>query len=162
MVRSRDLSKRQKTHTKRVYPEKKAVQLQTNQGESNRYPAQTSIISQRASHNELIEEALSRENMFQALKKVEQNKGTPGIDNLTVENPRSYLRQNWLSIKEQLLRGDYKPQLVLRVEIPKPDGGKRLLGIPTVTGRLIQQGLLQKLTNIFDHINIVYCPKSIG
>ncbi|MFZ7134495.1 MAG: hypothetical protein ACOWWR_19290 [Eubacteriales bacterium] len=69
-----------------------------------------------------MEEVLSRENMFQVLKKIEQNKGAPGIDNLTVENLKPYLCQNWLSIKEQLLRGDYKSQPVLRVEIPKPDG----------------------------------------
>jgi len=144
MVRSRNLSRRQKTH--RVYPEKEAVQLQTSQGEPSRYPAQTSITSQREHHNDLTEEVLSRENMLQALKQVEQNRGASGIDNLTVENLKPYLCQNWLSIREQLLKGDYKPQPVLRVEIPKPDGRKRLLGIPTV----IQQALLQKLTGIFD------------
>jgi RNA-directed DNA polymerase len=97
-----------------------------------------------------MEEVLSRENMLQALKKVEQNKGAPGMDNLTVENLRPYLHQNWLSIRAQLRKGEYRPQPVLRVAIPKPDGRKRLLGIPTVTDRLIQQALLQRLTGIFD------------
>ena len=102
MVRSRNLLRRQKTH--RVYPEKEVVQLLNNQGEPSRYPAQTSITSQRESHNDLIKEILSRENMLKALKKVEQNRGAPGIDNLTVAELKPYLHQNWLSIKEQLLR----------------------------------------------------------
>ena len=97
-----------------------------------------------------MEEVVSRQNMLKALRRrVEQNRGAPGIDNLTVENLRLYLCQNWLSIREQLLKGEYKPQPVLRVEIPKPDGEKRLLGIPTVIDRLIQQALLQILTSIF-------------
>jgi RNA-directed DNA polymerase len=157
MVRSRNLRRRQKTY--RVYPEKEAVQLPTNQGEPNRYPVQTSITSQREHRSDLMEEVLSRENMLQALRRVEQNKGAPGIDNLTIENLKPYLRQNWLIIKEQLLKGEYRPQPLLRVEIPKPDGRKRLLGIPTVTDRLIQQALLQRLTGIFDP---GFSPSSFG
>ncbi len=150
MVSSRNISRRQKTHTKRVYPEKKAVQLPTNQGEPNMYPVQTKDKSHGEQNNDLMEEVLSRQNMLKALRRVEQNKGAPGIDNLTVAELKPYLRQNWLSIKEQLLKGDYKPQPVLQVEIPKPNGGERLLGIPTVIDRLIQQALLQILTDIFD------------
>ena len=150
MVSSRNISRRQKTHTKRACPEKKAVQLQTNQGEPNMYPAQTKGKSHGEQNNDLMEEVLSRHNILKALRRVERNKGAPGIDNLTVENLKPYLRQNWLSIREQLLKGDYKPQPVLRVEIDKPNGGKRLLGIPTVIDRLIQQALLQILTEIFD------------
>jgi len=149
MVSSRNMSRRQKT-LQRVCPEKKAVQLQTNQGEPNMYPAQTKGKSHGEQDNDLMEEALSRHNMLEALRKVEKNKGAPGIDNLTVENLKPYLCQNWLSIREQLLKGDYKPQPVLRVEIPKPNGEKRLLGIPKVIDRLIQQALLQILTDIFD------------
>jgi len=150
MVSSRNISKRQKTHIKRAYPEKKAVQLPTNQGEPNMYPAQTRGKSRGEQNNDLIEEVLSRQNMLKALRRVEKNKGAPGIDNLKVESLKPYLRQNWLSIREQLLKGEYKPQPVLRIEIPKPNGGKRLLGIPTVIDRLIQQALLQILTEIFD------------
>ena len=149
MVSSRNILRRQKT-LQRVCPEKKAVQLPTNQGEPNMYPAQTKDESRGEQNNDLIEEVLSRQNMLKALKRVEMNKGAPGIDNLKVENLRPYLSQNWLSIREQLLKGEYKPQPVLRVEIPKPNGGKRLLGIPTVIDRLIQQALLQTLTEIFD------------
>lgn len=149
MVSSRNILRRQKT-LRRAYPEKKAVQLPTNQGEPNMYPAQTKDKSHGEQNSDLMEKALSRQNMLKALRRVEKNKGAPGIDNLTVESLKPYLRQNWLSIKEQLLKGDYKPRPVLRVEIPKPNGGKRLLGIPTVIDRLIQQALLQILTEIFD------------
>ena len=106
-----------------------------------------------------MEEVLSRQNMLKALKRVEKNEGAPGIDNLIVESLKLYLRQNWLSIREQLLKGDYKPQPVLQVEIDKPNGGKRLLGIPTVIDRLIQQALLQILTDIFDP---GFSPFSLG
>jgi len=112
------------------------------------YPAQTKVgKSHGEQNNDLIEEVLPRQNMLKALRRVEKN---TGIDNLTVESLKPYLSQNWLLIKEQLLKGDYKPQPVLRVKIPKPNGGKRLLGIPTVIDRLIQQALLQILTEIFD------------
>jgi group II intron reverse transcriptase/maturase len=114
------------------------------------YPAQTKGKSHGEQNNDLMEEVLSRQNMLKALRRVEKNEGAPGIDNLTVESLKPYLRQNWLLIKEQLLKGDYKPQPVIRVEIDKPSEGKRLLGIPTVIDRLIQQALLQILTEIFD------------
>jgi retron-type reverse transcriptase len=150
MVSSRNILGRQKTHTKRVCPKKKAVQLPTNQGEPNMYPAQTKDESHGEQNNDLMEEVLSKQNMLKALKRVEKNKGAPGIDNLKVESLRLYLSQNWLPIRSKLLKGEYKPQPVLRVEIDKPNGGKRLLGIPTVIDRLIQQALLQILTEIFD------------
>jgi len=114
------------------------------------YPAQTKGKFRGEQNNDLMKEVLSRQNMLKALRRVERNKRAPGIDNLTVENLKPYLRQNWLSIREQLLKGDYKLQPVLRVEIDKPNGGKRPLGIPTVIDRLIQQALLQILTDIFD------------
>ena len=136
MVSSRNISIRQKTHIKRVYPEKEAVQLPTAQGEPSRYPAQTKGKSHGEQNNDLMEEVVAKQNMLKALKRVEKNKGAPSIDNLKVESLRPYLRQNWLYIREQLLKGEYKPQPVLRVEISKPNGGKRLLGIPTVIDRL--------------------------
>ena len=109
MVRSRSLLRRQKTHTIRVCPEKEAVQLWNFQGEPSRCPAQTKITSQRERNNDLMEEVLSRENMLQALKKVEQNRGAPGIDNLNVADLKTYLRQNWVFIRAQLLKGEYQP-----------------------------------------------------
>jgi RNA-directed DNA polymerase len=99
---------------------------------------------------ELLEQILSRENMMKALRRVELNKGAPGIDGVSTEQLRSYLKEHWDRIKEQILEGTYKPSPVRRVEIPKPNGGVRLLGIPTVMDRLIQQAILQVLTPIFD------------
>jgi group II intron reverse transcriptase/maturase len=98
----------------------------------------------------LLEEMLSRENLVVALKRVEANKGAPGIDGVTTRDIREYMLQNWEEIKQQIVDGTYKPSPVLRVEIPKPDGGKRVLGIPTVIDRVIQQAILQVLTPIFD------------
>ena len=98
----------------------------------------------------LMSQILSRENMLQALKRVEKNKGSHGVDMMPVQNLRQHIVENWLTIKEQILMGTYKPQPVRRVEIPKPDGGVRLLGIPTVTDRLIQQAVAQVLSRKYD------------
>jgi len=98
----------------------------------------------------LMEQVVSHENMLRALKRVEANRGAPGNDGLTVEELRPYLRTYWATIRQDLLGDQYRPQSVRRVEIPKPGGGIRQLGIPTVLDRLIQQALLQVLTPIFD------------
>lgn len=98
----------------------------------------------------LLNQILSRENMLQALKRVEQNKGSHGVDRMPVQNLRQHIVENWLSIKEAILKGTYEPMPVRRVEIPKPDGGVRLLGIPTVTDRLIQQAIAQVLSKVYD------------
>src|SRR5512139_1625847 len=99
----------------------------------------------------LMEEVLRRENMLRALRRVRSNKGAPGVDGMTLEELVSYLKENWPRIREELLRGAYRPAPVRRVEIPKPNGeGKRPLGIPTVLDRLIQQAILQVLSPIFD------------
>ena len=94
---------------------------------------------------QLIEEVCERENCQQALKRVKANKGSPGVDGMTVQQLPEYLKQHWPAIREQLQSGTYKPQPVKRVEIPKPDGGVRKLGIPTVLDRFIQQALMQVL-----------------
>ncbi len=101
-------------------------------------------------HTDLLEQVLARENLLAALKRVEANKGAPGVDGVTVEDLRSYVQTHWADIRQQMLTGTYKPQPVRRVEIPKPGGGKRKLGIPSVIDRLIQQALLQVLNPIFD------------
>lgn len=80
----------------------------------------------------LMEVILERGNMFRALKRVCENKGAPGVDNMTVDQLPGYLKRHWLKIREDLLNDDYKPLPVKRKEIPKPNGGVRLLGIPTV------------------------------
>jgi RNA-directed DNA polymerase len=102
------------------------------------------------SNVELWEQVWTRENLFAALKRVESNAGAPGIDGMTVKDLRAYLKDNWLGIREALESGAYKPSPVRRVEIPKPDGGVRLLGIPTVMDRLLQQAIAQVLTPIFE------------
>lgn len=98
----------------------------------------------------LLEAALTRENLRQAFKRVRANKGAPGVDGLDIEQTARHLVGAWPAIREQLLSGTYRPMPVRRVTIPKPDGGERELGIPTVTDRLIQQALLQVLQPVLD------------
>ena len=98
----------------------------------------------------LMERILSRENLLEALKRVERNKGSHGIDGMSVKDLRRHLYENWDSLRASLREGSYQPTPVRRVEIPKPNGGVRLLGIPTVTDRFIQQAIAQVLTPIFD------------
>jgi len=98
----------------------------------------------------LMEEVLERENLREALKRVKANKGSAGVDGMTVQNLSRYLIKHWPEHRDQLWNGTYRPQPVKRVEIPKPDGGVRKLGIPTVLDRLIQQALLQVLQRKWD------------
>ncbi|RPI80764.1 MAG: group II intron reverse transcriptase/maturase [Chloroflexi bacterium] len=101
--------------------------------------------------NQLMEAVVERENMFAALRRVESNAGSAGIDQIPVDELRAYLGEHWLAIKVELLEGRYKPQPVRGVKIPKPGGtGMRQLGIPTVVDRLIQQAVHQVLQPIFD------------
>src|SRR5437868_5365134 len=99
---------------------------------------------------QLMEEVCERENCQQALARVKANKGSAGIDGMTVERLPVYLKQHWPTIREQLLSGTYQPQPVKRVEIAKPDGGMRKLGIPTVLDRFIQQAVMQILQRKWD------------
>ena len=99
---------------------------------------------------QLMEEVCERENCKQALARVKANKGSPGVDSITVHDLADYLKQHWPAIREQLLSGTYEPQPVRRVEIPKPDGGVRKLGIPTVLDRFIQQAVMQVLQRRWD------------
>lgn len=98
----------------------------------------------------LIERMVERDNMVKAYHRVKQNKGAAGIDKMTVDELSEYLHRNWHFIKEQLLKGAYRPKPVRRVEIPKANGGIRLLGVPTVLDRLIQQAMHQVLSPLFD------------
>jgi len=99
----------------------------------------------------LIEQVVRRENLVAAHARVVHNGGAPGVDGMTVDELMPFCREHWARIREQLLSGTYTPQPVRRVEIPKPDGGGvRMLGIPTVLDRFIQQALLQVLSPIFD------------
>jgi RNA-directed DNA polymerase len=109
-------------------------------GESNTTPEEV----------QLMEQVVERSNMKKAYAQVMRNKGAAGIDNMPVESLMPYLREKWPEIKEQLLKRQYKPKPVRKVEIPKPDGGRRQLGIPTVLDRLIQQAIYQILSPIFE------------
>lgn len=100
--------------------------------------------------SKLLDQILSKENMNLAYKKVKANKGASGIDDVTVEEVYDYIKENWNSIKEKILKRKYKPQPVLRVEIPKPNGGVRKLGIPTVMDRIIEQAIVQVITPIVE------------
>jgi len=97
-----------------------------------------------------MEQILSRENLIRALNRVVRNKGSHGVDGMPVQNLRAHVIEHWDTMKVELLSGTYQPQPVRRVEIPKPDGGVRLLGIPTVMDRFIQQAIAQVLSSIYD------------
>ena len=100
--------------------------------------------------SQLMEKILSRENMAQAYKKVKANKGASGIDGITTDEIYEYLKENWPSIKERIQKRKYRPQPVLRVEIPKANGGVRKLGIPSVVDRIIEQAIVQVITPIVE------------
>src|SRR5262252_1205330 len=103
-----------------------------------------------ASTNRLMEAVCERENLKAALRQVKANKGSPGVDGMTVGGIKDYLKQHWPAIREQLVSGTYQPKPVRRVEIPKPEGGVRKLGIPTVLDRFIQQAVMQVLQRQWD------------
>ena len=136
-----------------------AMQMQMDLGELahgqlDRRPAE--FIAARlskgpAGEDRLMEMICERKNMLKALKRVESNKGAPGVDGMRTTQLRGYVRRHWDKIKAALLEGTHKPFPVRRAEIPKDDGGVRLLGIPTVVDRLIQQAMAQVLSAIWDH-----------
>ena len=98
----------------------------------------------------LLEKILYKDNFNRAYKRVKKNHGAPGIDGMTIEEALPYLREHQKELTERIFRGKYTPLPVRRVEIPKPDGGIRKLGIPTVTDRIIQQAITQQLVPIFE------------
>jgi RNA-directed DNA polymerase len=106
----------------------------------------------QASPENLMEEVCQRDNLVKALKRVKANKGSPGIDGMKVEGLSDYLKTTWPRLREELLTGIYQPQPVKRVKIPKPGGGERPLGIPTVLDRFIQQAVLQVLQRSWDQM----------
>ncbi|MBD8498730.1 group II intron reverse transcriptase/maturase, partial [Paenibacillus arenosi] len=107
-------------------------------------------VSSREENNDLLERMLKGDNLRLAYKRVVQNGGVPGVDSVTVADLQAYLNTHWEAVKVELLQGTYRPMPVRRVEIPKPGGGVRLLGIPTVMDRFLQQALLQVMNSIFD------------
>lgn len=141
--------KRRKNQLELAFTEMSRSEAPRDSGEGTE-----SLMAKRETESEvneqLIEEVCARSNCEQALARVKSNKGSAGIDGMTVEQLPDYLKKHWPIIREQLLSGTYKPQPVKRVEIPKPDGGIRQLGIPTVVDRFIQQAVLQVLQGGWD------------
>ena len=113
-------------------------------------PAQTDRKAQPARAEDLWEDAFSRQNLYRALRRVESNRGAAGVDGMPVAELRPWLKDHWPEVRRALDEGTYQPAPVRRVTIPKPDGGERELGVPTVLDRLIQQAIAQTLTPVFD------------
>jgi len=117
------------------------VKPESERGGLRGTPAQPKETIRETQVFDLLEQVVAPQNMRLALKRVEQNKGSAGGDGMTVDDLRPFLLSHWSSLRSALLAGTYRPQPVKRVEIPKPSGGIRLLGIPTVLDRLIQQAV---------------------
>ena len=141
--------RKQKT-SKEDYLRKAAVNTLWAEEVLSPLPTQANETICEMKHNHLMEKVVERKNLTAALKRVRQNKGAPGIDGMKVEELLPHLNKYWSAIKEELLLGTYSPKPVRRSEIQKPDGGIRLLGIPTVLDRFIQQAIQQVLIPIYD------------
>jgi len=142
--------RRQKNQLVLAFMEESRSEAPTASVEGTESSAGKRGIESPAIAEQLMEEVCKRENCKQALRRVKANKGSAGVDGMTVQQLPEYLKQHWPAIREQLLNGTYKPQPVRRVEIPKPDGGIRKLGIPTVLDRFIQQAVMQVLQSRWD------------
>ena len=142
--------KRQKTQLELAFPANPKSEASRIEGEGIEPCMADHGTENRKKTERLMEEICEDENLRSALKRVRTNKGAPGVDGMKVQELPCYLEKNWLEIREKLITGTYKPQPVKRVEIPKPSGGLRKLGIPTVLDRLIQQMILEVLQPIFD------------
>lgn len=145
--------------TDKNYPHEVEVEPRGNVGERSYSKAETERRDELNEDDKLLEQILSKANMNLAYEQVKKNAGSAGIDKMKTEELLKYLKIHGESLLNDLLTGRYKPQAVKRVEIPKPDGGKRGLGIPTVVDRLIQQAIAQVLTPIFDE---GFSPSSYG
>ena len=142
--------KRQKNQLELAFMEEDRGEAPKGLPEGTESSAGERGIESPAITEQLMEEVCERENCKQALKRVKANKGSAGVDGMTVQQLPEFLKQHWPAIREQLLSGAYKPQPVRRVEIPKPDGGVRKLGIPTVLDRFVQQAVMQVLQGRWD------------
>jgi len=144
--------KRQKIQLRLAFGEESRSEAPQALGGGTETPTAKHMSESPANNNDeqLMEEVCERENCLRAYKRVKANKGSPGIDGITVGKLPGYLKEHWPAIRVQLLEGTYKPQPVKRVEIPKPDGGVRKLGIPTVLDRMVQQAVMQVLQGRWD------------
>jgi len=150
--------KRQKSQEQLVFQIVERSEASRSETEGTEVPRARREPENPAGNQRRMEEVCERENRRAALKRVRANQmrfqllrqGSPGIDGMTVDELPEYLEQHWPAIREQLLSGTYEPKPVLRVEIDKPDGGKRKLGIPTVLDRFVQQAVQQVLQKQWD------------
>jgi len=142
--------KRQKSQMLLAFMAESRDEFPMAASEGTELPAAKRISESPTQTDSLMEEVCQRDNLWKALKRVQANKGSPGVDGMTVKQLPGYLKRHWPKIREQLLSGTYRPQPVKRVEIPKPDGGVRKLGIPTALDRFIQQAVLQVLSKRWD------------
>ena len=125
-------SKRQKTQLLLAFATESRDEFPRTAAEGTELPMAKRDAENPTQTVSLMEEVCQRDNLWKALKRVQANKGAPGVDGMTVRQLPKYLKRHWPKIREQLLAGTYRPQPVRRVEIPKPDGGVRKLGIPTL------------------------------
>lgn len=137
--------KRQKNQMLLAFMAESRDEFPTAASEGTELPAAKREPESPTKTDSLMEEVCQRDNLWKALKRVQANKGSPGVDGMTVRQLPGYLKRHWPKIREQLLSGTYRPQPVKRVEIPKPDGGVRKLGVPSALDRFIQQAVLQVL-----------------
>lgn len=150
---------RPKIQQQLAFPEESRDEVPTASGKGSEPSAARKNPESPAEFEKLMEEICERRNLEEALRRVRANKGAPGVDGKTVDDLVAHLKQHWPTIREQLLAGTYSPQPVKRVEIPKPDGGMRKLGIPTTLDRFIQQAVLQVLQQRWDP---TFSPHSYG
>lgn len=150
MKNSREIRRKQPT-SKEDYSPEVGMETRDKTREQRISPASSGRRDEeKEDGDKLMERILARENMTKAYKRVKANKGSHGLDGMQVDELQPYLWETWPTIRQELHEGNYQPQPVRRVEIPKPDGGKRELGIPNVIDRLIQQAVAQELNKIFD------------
>jgi len=137
--------------TNEGYPQEAGVEPRGNAGAlSDPSVSKSGQDDSERKEERLLEAIVSRENLNLAYKRVKANGGSHGVDDMTIEELLPYLKQHGTALRQSILEGTYNPQAVRRVEIPKPDGGTRQLGIPTVVDRLIQQAIAQTLNSVFD------------
>ncbi len=152
MDKSKKLQRKQKTQYR-----DQLVEVEVELQGKSKVPSNSKVLPNRESVNDeefdtsrLLEEVLERNNMLLALKRVISNKGSHGVDEMKIDELREHIKKHWNTIKAKLLETKYNPSPVRPVEIPKPDGGVRLLGIPTVQDRLIQQAIAQVLSRVYE------------
>jgi RNA-directed DNA polymerase len=151
--------RRQKTQMVLAFPAAPRSEAPTRAGEGTEPRTATRPPERPANTGPSMEEVVERANLKAALQRVKVNKGSPGIEGMTVERLPGYLTEHWPALRAQLLQGTYQPQPVKRVEIEKPGGGVRKLGVPTVLDRFLQQAMLQVLQGDWDR---TFSPHSYG